>query len=769
MGIGCLNDFRVKLFLAFSGIVALILFSTGFAIYSFNRFGTVVDTTIGETIPEMASAMQLSESSALLAVYAPVLAAAGGEKQLLQISAELEKLVADIDRHTRSLTSRERREDIVRIVEHGRMMTGALADLKAATKQRLALEKRLQAVMKQIREIHEELIDTVNPVEYGASSLTRLFGNRTARQNVSAIRRLRDIHAKRVIALLELRIGGNRLASLAGIRGRGASRGTGPDLARRREALVEKMRKDLAILEEKDPPARIEEIRESIAAVIELTDEAMKRPDGASFVEADQVRLQTFNERIERVVDMEKVTLAFAYREAIRSSRSSIRELIDGTVRDMRCALDIKSEGNLMISLLNAAAKEERGDAVSNLRQRFRLSRGAFHSAVAKFKSGPLARRNPILAGHVLEIETRLAGFAEGGQSPFFLRLKQIAIDARAQDILADGREIAVRMTESINSLTRGVQADAANLKTGMRSRKTAGASILLFICIGSLVVCIFIALFTLTVFRLHERDLVAAKEAAENANLAKSQFLANMSHELRTPLNHIIGFTEMIVDKNFGDLNEIQEEYLNDALSGGRHLLSLINDILDLSKVEAGKLTLEPAEVQPGVLLSGSLMMIKERAMKHGIRLSTDIRDLPDVITADERALKQILYNLLSNAVKFTPDGGCIRLMSRGGRDEKWQMVDAKAAETPHPKRAPRDFIEISVTDTGIGLKPDDLDRVFDAFEQVENSASRKFQGTGLGLSLTRRLVELHGGRIWAESEGEGRGSVFTVVIPLE
>ena len=264
------------------------------------------------------------------------------------------------------------------------------------------------------------------------------------------------------------------------------------------------------------------------------------------------------------------------------------------------------------------------------------------------------------------------------------------------------------------------------------------------------------------------EKALLQAKETAEATNVAKSNFLANMSHELRTPLNHIIGFTELVVDKNCGDLNETQEKYLNDVRTSSLHLLSLINDILDLSKVENGKLELEPTDVNLKLLLENSLMMIKEKALKHGIQLSTDMNGLPETITADERKLKQILYNLLSNAVKFTPEGGSIRLVLKKVTGDERQMMNLKTPETQKLKIETKDFIEISVIDTGIGLKPEDIELIFGAFEQVESSVSRKFQGTGLGLSLTRQLVELHDGRIWAESEGEEKGSAFRFVIPV-
>ena len=230
-----------------------------------------------------------------------------------------------------------------------------------------------------------------------------------------------------------------------------------------------------------------------------------------------------------------------------------------------------------------------------------------------------------------------------------------------------------------------------------------------------------------------------------EIANRHKSEFLANMSHELRTPLNAIIGFSEVLLDKMFGDLNAKQEEYLDDILSSGRYLLSLINDILDLSKVEAGMLELELGTFDLRQLLEGSLVMVKERALAHGMTLSLEIADDVDTLTGDERKVKQVLFNLLSNAVKFTPDGGKVGITA--------SMADA--------------VVQVAVWDTGVGIAADDQQRIFEEFQQVGQGLAGKTEGTGLGLTLARKFVELHGGTIWVEST-LGQGSTFTFTLPV-
>lgn len=267
--------------------------------------------------------------------------------------------------------------------------------------------------------------------------------------------------------------------------------------------------------------------------------------------------------------------------------------------------------------------------------------------------------------------------------------------------------------------------------------------------------------------------DLRLALIKASESDRLKSEFLANISHELRTPLHAIIGFSDLLNNHHLGELNEKQKDSVKDINTSGKHLLSIINDLLDIGKMEAGKMDMNISETNLKMLLENSLNIFGKLAQENGTKLLSDIADCPATIPADERMIRQILYNLLSNAIKFTPEGGSIKLSTRylTRSNNHWLTKKGEVLSLPvindDEKMNHKHLVKISVADTGIGLKKKDMKLIFKPFVQVDGSKSRRYQGTGLGLSLTKQFVELHNGNIWVESEGKDKGCTFHFVIP--
>jgi signal transduction histidine kinase/CheY-like chemotaxis protein len=457
----------------------------------------------------------------------------------------------------------------------------------------------------------------------------------------------------------------------------------------------------------------------------------VSRREPGRFSDAEVALLMTFAE--EAVVAMENVRMFNELEARTRELARSVDELtaLGDVGRAVSSTLDLETVLGTIVAQANQLAGTdacsiwEYDEAATEFRQRASNYSDEREAAILD----PICRSTPIPNGEGLAGRAALFGepvqipdiTAEGAyESP--VRMPLLRAGYRALLAVPLLREEQVIGVLSVSRKTPGNFApDAVRLLTTFATQSA-------------------LAIQNARLFR----EIADKSRQLEVASQHKSEFLANMSHELRTPLNAIIGFSEVLADRMFGELNEKQEEYLKDIYSSGTHLLSLINDILDLSKIEAGRMELELTDFDLPTAIENALMLVRERAGRRSIALHTNIDNRLGRIQADERKIRQLVLNLLSNAIKFTPEGGRIEVHAS-------------------PKNG---SVEISVSDTGVGIAPEDQEAVFEEFRQV-GTAAKKVEGTGLGLTLCRKFAELHGGRIWVKSK-LGVGSTFTFSLPM-
>ncbi len=723
------SKFRAVLCLAFGGIAVILMTAVGLALYTSDQLGQAVERTTHEVLPETLAALRLSERSALLVALAPALANASDREQSQRLADQLDGLVREIDAHIARLNVRIDPNTIAILRDRVAFLATTLQTLKAANANRIALNNQQAAMLAEIGTLHGEMNDIVSPVVYGVNSLNQLLTKRLVRQQATTMRGLQEQRVQQILAIMELRLLLDRLTA--------ARRNHGKNGVNLRQDEIEPIRAAFDRLRSAQGDGQ----DQRFAQLAVVAERFLRRKPPLQWSETSD---REFGTALDSYLEWLKPHLAKELQEELDQTQSTVLASIEQMARNMGHALDIRGEGNLLFAVLAAVTEVNDVDNLVVLRERFKRSHDIFWIAVETFRTSELARRNPVLADNVANIEKRLAAFGEGERSMFAVRQDILNLNDQIQRWLADSRRIVKAVTDQIDELVGRVQTDIEVLQTALATRQHALTWWLAWVCGGGLLLAGLIAYWTGRVLDRHERDLRAAKATADRAHEAKSRFLANMSHEIRTPMNGVLGMLDLLERTT---VDSRQRGYLEMARSSAGKLLTVINDILDVSKLEAGRLTMERIEFDLRRQVEEVATLLASEARRKGLDMVCAVAEqAPRRVRGDPTRLHQVLTNLLGNAIKFT---------ERGEVEVRVEPVEDGR-------------LRFAIRDTGVGMTEVEQAQVFDAFVQADGSTTRKFGGTGLGLTISRQLVTLMGGTLTVRS-APGQGSELSFVLSLE
>jgi signal transduction histidine kinase len=731
-----LRSFRAKLYAGFFGIALLTLFTTGFALYLFNQFGEIVNATASEAIPELMAVMGLSANSALLAAGAPVLAASQSEQELRQTEARLNRLVREINSSMDQLSadqlSASRHGAAFNAIKwHSATITKTLVELKEATLKRLVLQQERHVDLTRLRGVQGDLVDTLNPIVYGATSLSNLFARRAGRRDVAALKNTLESHARWLIESLEIQSAAYRLVPVLENLFHAPSK-QWRQACRLAIATMRAHRLPHAVIDGDSP---MEEIVDLVKDVITANpcDIQVSKRNSAEYLSVSAA-IQRVLKKLEDEIPKLQSKLQVQYLKIRRQVKSTPVELVDATIQNLRYALEIKAESNRLIGLLTAVSDADDRYIISNLFNRFKSSLEIFRNAVGIFQNSDLAKRNPVLVSQVVNLKDRLVGFASGDDTLFEKRKHELVVSGQIGRLLASHREQATRLTAQANKLVVSVQSHVFDLRDTLGQSLVTATSILVGVCVGSLLIAAFIGTITTLLLSRHEADLQAANRAADLLNQELETFNYSVSHDLRAPLRSLNGFSQALLEDYGEKLDEEGKTYLHYLKESSEEMGELIAGLLRLSRSTRGEISLETVNLSE-----------MAQSIEDVLRTRDPDRDVVMTITpgievnADRRLMGIVMENLLGNAWKYTSKQPQSEILfgRKGGN-------------------GPTTFF---VKDNGVGFDISYASKLFKPFQRLHNV--EEFEGTGIGLATVQRIIRRHGGRIWAHSEMH-RGATF-------